>query len=266
MKTLLTTSLLALTVLNPISVQAHDFCNVELNGGIKINNDSIEFLDDSEKTLYKIVNDTSLIVAGKQITLTSSQQSLLTEYSSSIRAVVPEVKSIALDGIDLAIDGVNMAFNELLGENNDIGKELTEELGNMHQQIDENFTAEKGFYINEDGFDGDEIFGKDFEQRIESVVEKAVQNSMGSLLVAVGQQMMFSGGNMDAFETRMENFGQKIEHEMESRAEVFEKRGNALCTTIVAIDQLETQLQHKIDVLADVNIINASNDKHNGMM
>ena len=29
-------------------------------------------------------------------------------------------------------------------------------------------------------------------------------------MIAVGQEMLFSGGDMDAFETRMENFGQHI--------------------------------------------------------
>lgn len=258
MKNIFTLSLLAIaTSLIVPSVYAHDVCDIELEAGIKISKQNIEFIDNSKNTLYKIINNETLIVDGQVIELNANQQSTVTEYSKSIRDVVPEVKSIALDAIELASDGVNMAFNELLGDGNQLGAEITAELAIIHQQIDTHFSVENGFYIDENGIEGDEIFGEDFEQRIEAVVEKAVQNSMGSLLIAVGQQMLFSGGDMDAFETRMENFGEKIEHEMETRAVEFEKRGEVLCGSIVEIDKLESELQATISELSTINVISA---------
>ena len=67
--------------------------------------------------------------------------------------------------------------------------------------------------------------------------------------------MLFSGGDMDTFETRMESFGERIEREMESRGEEIEKRGEALCQSVVAIDALEDQLTQDIDELEDFNML-----------
>jgi hypothetical protein len=219
-------------------------------------NDSCEIeFSKKKKPLYKIVDNEILYVDGVQINLSHSQQSLVTDYSNSIRATLPEVKDIALDAIDLASDGVNLAFNELLGEGNDISAEITAQLSEIRNEVDEGFTQGNEISFDEDGFSGDEFFNEGFEKRIESAVESTVQNSIGSLLIAVGQQMLFSGGDMDTFETRMENFGERIEEEMESRGEEIEKRGEALCQSVVAIDALEDQLTQDIDELEDFNML-----------
>ena len=259
MKTLIATEL----IMSSSASYAHDnsfsteSCNVDLNGGININAKEITFSKD-KLALYSISNNDTLLIKGEEIELTYQQQSLLREYSTSIRAVVPDVKSIALDAIDLAIDGVNLAFNELLGDGNNVSSELTTQLTSIRGEVDAQFSQHKDFYIDEDGFSGKDFFGDDFEQRVESAVESTIKNSLGSLMIAVGQEILFSGGDMNAFEAKMENFGQQIEHEMENRSEGIEKRGEALCHSIVAIDEMEEELKASIDELSDYDFITAS--------
>jgi hypothetical protein len=256
MKTLIATALILASTSSFASNASftNDSCDVDISGGIKITPSSIEF-SKNKKQLYKIVDNETLYVDGQKIDLSQSEQSLVIDYSNSIRATVPEVKDIALDAIDLASDGVNLAFNELLGEGNDISAEITAQLSEIRKEVDEGFTSNNDISFDEDGFSGDDFFNEGFEKRIETAVETTVQNSIGSLLIAVGQQMLFSGGDMDTFETRMEDFGEKIEQEMESRGEEIEKRGEALCQSVVAIDALEDQLTHEIDELADFNLL-----------
>ena len=67
--------------------------------------------------------------------------------------------------------------------------------------------------------------------------------------------MLFSGGDTDTFETRMVDFGEKIEREMESRSKEIEKRGEALCESVVAIDGLEDQLTQEIAKLENFNLL-----------
>ena len=234
-----------------------DSCNVDLEGGININAKEVTF-SQKKSPIYIISSNNTLRVDGKEIDLTAHQQALLGDYSTSIRDVVPEVRGIALDAIDLAIDGVNLAFNELLGAGNNVSAELTTHLTTIRSEVDEEFAKHQDFYIDEDGFSGKDFFGDDFEQRIESAVESTVKNSLGSLMIAVGQELLFSGGDMDAFESKMENFGALIEHEMETRAEGLEKRADALCQSIIAIDAMEEQLKASIDELAGYNFITAS--------
>ena len=112
--------------------------------------------------------------------------------------------------------------------------------------------------IDEEGFSGKDFFGDDFEQRIESAVESTIKNSLGTLMIAVGQEILFSGGDMEAFETKMDNFGELIGNEMETRSESIEKRGEALCQSIIVIDEMEEQLRNSINEIADYDFITAS--------
>ena len=261
-KTLLTTTLLV--AFSATNALAHNSCDVELESGMKINSNTIEFFaEKSKRTLYTIENDETLIVDGDVIDLDSSQQALVTQYSSSIKAMVPQVRNIAIEGVDLAIEGVNLAFNELLGEGNSVGEDLSYELANIRDEVSERFTLKHGFTIGEDGLEDEDLLGEEFEQRIESAIESAVMSSMGSIMMAVGREMISSGGDTNAFETRMETFGENIEHEMESRAEQIELKADKLCLAAVKIDQLEEQLKDSIDLLEDINVISADYNADN---
>lgn len=264
MKTLIATALILASSASygHDNIYSADSCNVDLNGGINISTKEIAF-SKNKSPLYKIVGNDTLIVDGEVISLNSNQQALVSEYSTSIRAVLPEVKEIAVDAIDLAIDGVNLAFNELLGEGNNVSAELTTQLAGIRDDVDVEFDSNKDFYIDEEGFSGEDYFDEMFEQRIETAVENTIKNSLGSLMIAVGQEMLFSGGDMDAFENRMEAFGEQIEYEMETRGEGLEKRGEALCQSIIAIDELEEQLKSEVDELSNFNVITTSQNKHN---
>ncbi|WDE06823.1 YggN family protein [Thalassomonas viridans] len=253
MKTLLASTL----ILTSTSLYAHDSCDVELEGGIKLDRNVIEFMQD-KKPVYKILENNVLIVDGNTLDLTASQQALVTEYAASIRAMVPEVQTIAIEGIDLAVEGMNLAFDELLGAGNSVGADLTQELTALRDEVKNRFDADKGFYVDEEGFAGEEFFGEEFEQRIESVVEKAVRDSMGSLLIAVGQQMLFSG-DPAAFETKMETFGTKIETEMEARGAELEAKAEQLCLSAAKIDKLEEELKTQVSELEAINILTVKN-------
>lgn len=244
--------------LSATSVLAHNSCDVELEAGININSNSIEFFNEKKKnTLYKIDKDENLILDGETIDLDDEQQALVTQYSTRIKAMVPQTRNIVIEGVNLALEGVNLAFDELLGEGNDVGADLSYELSKLKTQVSTRFTLANGVTIGEDGLEGDELLGDEFEQRIESTVEKAIMRSMGSIMMALGQEMISSGGDSNAFETRMENFGEYMEHEMEARADKIEQEANKLCIAVVEIDKLEEQLKAIVEPLADINVISA---------
>ncbi len=238
-----------------------DACDVDLNAGVKINAAEISFTHKGQD-LYQIVGRDTLIVDGETISLNSRQEQLVEEYASSIRDVVPQVKAIALDALELANDGVTLAFNELLGEGNDIGAELSNELSNIGEAIDMKLSVENGIEFSENGVTGEDLFGEDFEQRFEDSIERAVENSMGSLLIAVGQQLLMSGGDMEAFEARMETFGEQIEYQMETRARAIEDSADELCNAMMEIDALETALQDEVSALSETDVLNVKLSNH----
>ena len=261
-------TLIALTLISVFvskALYAHEFCDVDLKAGLTINESKLEFFDskNKHKILYIIDNNHDLTVRGQEVSLSAEQQALVEQYASSIRAMVPQVRHIAIEGVDLAIEGVNLAFNELLGEGNNAGVDLTQELSSLKKEVAEQFTIEHGFTLGENGLEDNELLGDDFEQRIESSVEKAVMSSMGTLLVALGQQL-FSGGDTEAFQTRMESFGENVEREMELRAEKIERKADSLCLAVVEIDQLEEKLKSSITPLADINVITVKQSRAHG--
>src|SRR3954467_1164259 len=96
------------------SVFAGDMCNVNVQGGLRITSEALEFSkDDAEQ--YKILGEQTLVVKGKEIKLNRDQQLLVTEYASSVRAIVPEVRQLTLDGIDLGAEAMKLVFDEFLG-------------------------------------------------------------------------------------------------------------------------------------------------------
>jgi hypothetical protein len=257
-----------LLIFSSVNLFAQDTCDIELDAGLTLNETTLEFFNvakDSENNkqiLYKIDNDQHLTVHGQEIDLNDHQQALVTQYAMSIRAMVPQIRTIAIKGVDLALEGVNLAFNELLGEGNNVGAKLTQELSTLRDEVATRFTVEHGITINEnnvnnENFTGEDILGKEFEQRIKSAVETAVINSMGSLLITMGQEMLFSGGDTNAFETRMDNFGDSIADEMELRTEKIKLKADALCLAIADIDQLEEKLKTSIVALANINVVSA---------
>lgn len=237
-------------------------CDIDVNGGVRISQSEIEFLKNNHH-LYKIVNNRVLVVNNKEVELNSSQQEVVSAYSNDIRRLVPQVKNLAIDALSLASDGVNLAFNELLGPQNTLGEDLKIHFDEISNEIDKRFTADQTIYFDENGFSGTDFFGKDFEQRVENAVETTVQKSIGTIMVAIGQELLFSDEGVDSFETKMESFGEKIENEIEVRGKEIEKRAAKLCSVVAKIDGLETRLQQDIGELNDINMLTVKTTNNN---
>jgi hypothetical protein len=239
---------------------AHQSCDIELSAGLEIKPASITFFEqgpereNSKLALYTIQDSKYLSIRGEKVLLTHEQLTLINAYDFHIRQLVPKVKNIAIEGVDIAIDGVSIIFNSLLGEDNTVGQELITELNMLKQQLDVNLSGEHDIIIGVDGLESDVLLGEEFEQRIESAMEKAVMGSMGSLLVALGKQMI--NDDEQGFENKIDIFSQTIEREMESRAKIIEDKVQKLCSDFITLEMIETQLQQSIAELQSINVFN----------
>lgn len=243
---------------------AQTSCNVNLAGELSIDKSSIEFFkealdaDNNKQSLYKIVNHEKLLINGEQLRLNAKQQALVTKYSKSIKALVPQVETVVVEGVELAIEGVNLAFNGLLGEDNAFAASLTKELISIREEALIRYSIEEGFTV---GGENDELQAEEFESRIKLAVEKSVTNSMGSILIALGQQMLSSNSKTEGFEARMEKFGETIEAEMTSRTDKIEAKAQELCGAVVKVDNIEEQLKSSISELAGMDVITVKHSK-----
>lgn len=239
-----------------------DYCNIEVNGGVRISGSEIEFMKENNP-LYKIVNNNNLVVNNKAVTLNGHQQELVFNYSNEIRALIPHIKNLATDGLALASDGVHLAFNELLGPHNILSEDFKEHFDDISREIDKRFAADQTIYFDESGFSGKDFFGENFKQRIESAVEVTIQKSIGSVMIAIGQELLFSDEGSDSFETKIERFGKKIEREIKMSEKEIENNVVKLCRVVTKIDTLEAKLQRDISELNDINMLTIKSTKKN---
>jgi len=238
-------------------------CNVELNGNMQLEN-SILTVNLDNDTRLTIDVDKILYVDGVALTLDTQQQRWVNNYYDGINQAAPQAAAIATDAVALASTALNEVFTELLGSDNTALADLSDKLSNLDQQIQYNFYAENGdIRLHSESFENGEFFGDQWEDQFEEAVEELVTDSIGHLMVAIGTQLVFSGGNMDEFEQKMQRFGEQMEQKVEYQAEALEEKAEELCSTLAQVDHAETQLQ-QIAQLAELDVIQMQ-DQHKRM-
>lgn len=229
-------------------------CNVELNGKMQLENKVLAVELDND-TRLTIGQDRIPYIDGVALDLTTQQQNWVDLYYDGINQAAPQAASIATDAVALASTAINEVFTELLGSDNDALADLSDKLRHLDQQIQYNFYAENGdIRIHSESFENGEFFGEQWEAQFEEAIEDLVTDSIGHLMVALGTQLIFSGGDMDAFEQKMERFGEQMEQKVEYQATALEEKADILCSTLAQVDYAESQLQ-KIKQLERLDVI-----------
>lgn len=256
MKTLiLTGAMLAISG----SALAHQ-CELDFDGKMKLENKTLTITtEDADK--IKINQRHQVFVNNQQITLNSEQQRWATEYYQGITAAAPKVADIAMEGISIATTAVNQVFGELLGQDHKVLSELNEKLEKISHDVEYSFYAEDGnIRIDADSEEEGNVFGPEWGQEFEQSIEELVVSSMGSIMVAVGTEMLFNGGDMSQFEQKMENFADNIEQNVELRGEALEQKADELCIELAAVAYAENKLQETIPALNKLDVLNVYND------
>ncbi|UCX06586.1 DUF2884 family protein [Shewanella glacialimarina] len=223
-------------------------CNVTLNYDVTVEPKSLKV---SEKGLEKYRIDVGqLFVEGKAVNLSAQQQKLLTQYSDEVSRQVPEVIDLVGEVVGLATQAVTMAMTPLLGDA--AGSQIDKLMNGIEQRID-TMAYQHGdkFFIGSTESSLEETFNDEFEQEMENIIS----NSIGSLMMSMGSQIMSSEGGsfeekMNAFAIKMENVGKDIELQMESQSEALEARADKVCGDFEQLMVLENQLRKDIPQLA----------------
>lgn len=251
----------AVCLLAATCVQAKDGCGMDLDGGLRITNTALEFTE-GDKTRYKILNDQTLVVNERALSLDPQQQLLVKQYAQGVRALVPEVRQLTLDGVDLAAQTMGLVFQELLGPENQTAQKVQHEFVLLKSDIEKRFASGQPININQKGIQSNDFLGADFEARISKIVEASQKEISWSVIKSVGATM-FSGHDKDGdFETRMNKFGEKMDkfgktmdREMNARAANLEHRADAVCSSVLALDSKEEELRQSIKEISSFNLI-----------
>ena len=246
---LLKSSLLA-TALASSSAFAHidvstDQCDVELNYDLSISPKHIRIID-NDQTIIDIYNDEVLFIKGDQVSLTSDQQQLVGRYAENIRQSIPEAAEIATEAVGVAYEGIRAA----IGSKVDLS-ETEEKFELVKARINEKFNSETGHYRFSQGNLSTNSDNKEIEAMVEDVVEEVIPKLIGSLMMNIGSAM---AGGETSFKD-LENLGDKIEKEVEARAEVLEYKANAFCSRLKEVDKIEQELVAQNDNFGHFNLL-----------
>jgi hypothetical protein len=254
MRTMLFAGALACCSLPVFALDSNNKCNVELNGNMQLENKILSVIIDND-TRLTIDQHKTLYVNGNPLALDSEQQNWVDNYYEGINQAAPQAAAIATDAVALASTALNEVFTELLGSDNTALADLSDKLSNLDQQIQYNFYADNGdIRLHSESFENGGFFGEQWEAQFEEAIQDLVTDSIGHLMVAIGTQLIFSGGDMDEFEQKMDRFGEQMEQKVEYQAEALEEKANVLCSTLAEVDFAETQLQ-KIAQLENLDVI-----------
>lgn len=246
----------AVSVLSLVSVcvQAKQACDMELEGGLRISSESLEFTQ-GDTTQYKILKDHTLWSNGHQVKLSDQQQMLVTQYATGIRALVPEVRQLSLEGVDLAAQAMNLVFQEFLAPGNATTQKIANEFMLLRADMEQGFAVGKPISINQKGFNNGDFLGAGFEQRISNIVEASGKEISWDVIKSVVSAIFSGDEKASNFEARMNKFGEKMEREMKVRSQKLEVRANSVCRSIVALDAKEEALKASIKEVGQFNLI-----------
>ncbi|MEW6983042.1 YggN family protein [Colwelliaceae bacterium 6471] len=239
---------------------AAERCDVNFNYGVIIDPAHVRMLEHGQ-TIVQINGTEQLFVNGRQANLNEEQKQLLKEFTAGIRQQVPEIVSIAIEGVDIGLKAVNNVIGSLTGENSASHQRIQEKFDELQMRLRKRFNhSDKSYYIAPQDFDDfDQIFAGQFEQEIEEIVSE----SIGTILVAVGEAMSNHDEEnveqrVDTFDERMENMGKNLQLEVSSKADALESKAEKFCQGLIALDQIETNMKQQIPELSDFDLIKTS--------
>jgi hypothetical protein len=234
-------------------------CEVNFEGKLSLEK-QILTITTEDQDIIKINQQHQVFVNQQELSLNTDQQRWAAEYYDGINSAAPQAAALAIEGINIATIAVTQVFGELLGADHKAVADLTDKLEDMSTELQYNFYAEDGsIRINADSFDEENFFGPQWEQEFERSVEELVMSSMGSIMVAVGTEMLFGGGDMNGFEQKMEGFAENIEKNVETKGLALEEKADKLCIQLASVSYAEDKLQESVPALSKLDVITVNN-------
>ena len=238
-------------------------CDMELDGHIQYYQGDLTVQMDNGSVMT-IDAQHNMTINGESVSLDSEQQRWVSEYYNNIDIAIPMTLTIATEGLQIANIAVTEVFTELLG-GDQMGDDFNELFNSLETKLNTSFYDDAGnIRVDSTKFDEPGWFDESWEQEFETQIESLISESMGRILIAVGTQMLWEGGDMSEFEQKMERWGEDLEYRLESQAASLEEKGDALCKVLKKADYAEGKMQASISGLDDLNLLDIDQPAQHG--
>ena len=229
-------------------------CDMELDGHIQYYQGNLTVTMDNGSVM-EIDAKHNLKINGEPVSLDREQQKWVSDYYNNIDTAIPMTLTIASEGLKIANVAVTEVFTELLG-GDQMGDDFRELFDSLDAKLQTSFYDDAGnIRVDSTKFDEPGWFDESWEQEFETQIESLITESMGRILITVGTQMLWEGGDMSEFEEKMERWGEDLEYRLESQAATLEEKGDALCEVLKKADYAEGKMQASISGLDGLNLL-----------
>lgn len=232
------------------SVQA-DSCGFEVNYDINLAADEIK-LDADNQQRVRISQDNSLYLEGEKQSLNSQQKELLAVYAADIRAFIPAVSDVATEASGLVQEATKdvsaILFSDTPQKAQKFSAAVLKITAEIKQHVSENHlrpSAIEAYFENNE-------FEQEFETLLEEAVAEFVKGNVGEIIAAA-----LSGDDekVEAFEQRMEKFGEEMESKFENKGELIEQKAEALCELVANIESNENAFVKSFEKYDDYQLL-----------
>lgn len=209
-----------------------DQCDITLNYDLTISPDHILIIEDDE-TMIDIYNDKMLFIKGEKIDLSPEQQTMVSNYANSLRSTIPEVSGIAVEAIGIAYEGINAAFGDHIDT-----ESTREKFDELESRITEKYNSQNGHYNFSQGNFNTNINDDEVDVLVQDLIQDIVPQLIGGIMANVSKAMMSGDADFSEFD----NIGDRVDQEIEARADELEERAEAFCYSLKEVDELEHDL------------------------
>ncbi|MDC2887896.1 DUF2884 family protein [Psychrosphaera algicola] len=220
-------------------------CDLELNNALTITPKHI-LIKNEDETLIDIYDDKMVFVRGDLIELDSKQQKLVTEYAASLRAAIPDIGEIAIEAVDIAFQGIQAAFGQM-PENSKLSSKFDE----IKTKIKDKYESEDSHYSFSNGEFNHQIDGSGIDESVEELMEDMIPSLIGGLISNIGNSI----ANGESSFSDLDNLDDRIEQEIESRADEIEIKANKFCEKLKLVDKMEDELTASNSKFANFDLI-----------
>jgi hypothetical protein len=241
------------------SAQAHDIqihdgqCGYSTDYDVRVTQDGIDFSRDAGHPDKIFMHDGHLRIDGRDVTVSPADANRLRDYEGQVRLLLPEVADIAREGVNIgfaAMRAVLLTF----AENDDERHAMVGRLDANHRlalaRIDDGLG--KGVWKQHD---------------MDDVIEGSIQESVSDLVgkvtgAAVKAALSGDQSKVAALEARAESLDHSIDKEVNARADLLDKRADALCPRLGALDSLQQQFQFRLQDGSPLRLLIRDKDNH----
>lgn len=246
MKKLLPLAIAALFAAGSAHAGGLDVCEVESDYDLKIGQDALTFSRESGTPANVEMRGGQLFVDGTKQVLSAADTRRIEQFERDIRALVPEVKGIALEAVGIATEAVLQVATAFVGDAQPQSLKRLEQLGaNISHRI-------------EVSADTAEWRDDEFDAAIAELTAELVPMIVGDITAAaVSAALSGDADKVAEIEARAEQLEKEIDTRVEARADALEARAETLCPRVIALDQLESELELRLGDGSTLDLVQA---------